>query len=71
MLANSLELAAVYLGIGLFLSFFARGRWAEDWDEDLLASVLGPPLFLLIAAAVLTRFLRSRLGSATVAEPTS
>jgi hypothetical protein len=71
MLANSLELAAVYLGVGLLLSFFARGGWAEDWDEDLLASVIGPPLFALIAAAVLTRFLWSRLGWATAAEPTS
>jgi hypothetical protein len=71
MLASSLELAAVYLGFGLLLSFLARGGWAEDWDEDLLASVLGPPLFLLIAMAVLTRFLWSRVGSTTVAEPTS
>ena len=71
MLANSLELAAVYLAFGLVLSFSARGGWAEDWDEDLLASVLGPPLFALIAAAVLMRFLWSRLGSVTAAEPTS
>jgi hypothetical protein len=71
MLANSLELAAVYLGFGLLLSFVARGGWAEDWDEDLLASVLGPPMFVLIAAAVLTRFLWCRIGSATAAEPTS
>ena len=71
MVANALEFAVAYLGIGLLLSFFARRGWAEDWDEGLLASVLGPPLFVLIAAAVLARFVWSRLASATVAEPTS
>ena len=57
MLANSLRLAAAYLIFGLALTCLARGGWAEDWDESLLASVLGPPLFTLIAAVVLARFL--------------
>ena len=71
MLAKALEIAVAYLGFGLLLSLLARRRWEEDWDESLLASVLGPPLFTLIAAAVLTRFLWSRRWSATGAKRTS
>jgi len=71
MLAKSLELALIYLGFGLLLSLLARGVWAEDWDESLLASVLGPPLFTIIAAAVVTRFLWTLRWSATEARPTS
>jgi hypothetical protein len=61
MLANSLELAAAYLVFGFIVSSLARGGWAEDWDESLLASILGPPLFTLITAAVLARFVWTRL----------
>jgi hypothetical protein len=61
MLANSLGLAAAYLVFGLIVSSLARGGWGEDWEESLLASVLGPPLFTLIAAAVLARFLWTRV----------
>jgi hypothetical protein len=71
MLATSLKLAVAYLGIGLLLSLLVRRGWAEDWDESLLASVLGPPLFTIIAAAVLARFLWSRRWSATEARRTS
>jgi hypothetical protein len=62
MLANSVGLAVAYLAFGLLISFLARKGRSEDWDESLLASVLGPPLFTLIAAAVAARFLWTHLG---------
>ena len=62
MLANSVGLAMAYLAFGLVLSVLARKGWAQDWDEGLLASVLGPPLFTLIALTALADFLWSRIG---------
>jgi hypothetical protein len=61
MLANSVELAVAYLMLGLVLTCVGRGGRAEDWDETLLASLLGPPLFTLIAGAVLACFLSRAL----------
>ena len=63
MLANSVGLVIAYLAFGLVLSVLARKGWAEDWDEGFLASVLGPPLFTLIALTALADFLWSRIGS--------
>jgi len=57
MLAGSVQLAVGYLLFGLVITCLARRGWDEDWDESILASVLGPPLFTLIAGAVLVRFL--------------
>jgi hypothetical protein len=62
MLANSVGLVVLYLAFGLLISFLARKGRSEDWDESLLASLLGPPLFTLIAAAVAVRFLWTHLG---------
>ena len=57
MLANSVELAVAYLLFGLVLTCLARRGWAEDWAETFLASLVGPPLFTLIAGAVVVCFL--------------
>jgi hypothetical protein len=62
MLANSVGLGIAYLAFGLVLSVLARKGWAEDWDEGLLASLLGPPLFTLIALTALADFIWSRIG---------
>ena len=62
MLANSVGLAIAYLAFGLVLSVLARKGWAEEWDEGLLASLLGPPLFTLIALTVLAEFIWKRIG---------
>jgi hypothetical protein len=62
MLANSVGLAIAYLAFGLVLSVLARKGWAQDWDEGLLASLLGPPLFTLIALTALADFIWSRIG---------
>ena len=62
MLANSVGLAMAYLAFGLILSVLARKGWARDWDEGLLASLLGPPLFTLIALTALAEFIWSRIG---------
>jgi hypothetical protein len=62
MFADSLVLMSAYLLVGLLVSYLLRKDWAEDWDENLLASVLGPPLFLLIAVVVVGRLLWLRLG---------
>jgi hypothetical protein len=62
MLASSVGLVVVYLVFGLLISVLARKGWTEDWEEGLLASVLGPPLFTLIAAAVVARFLWTHLA---------
>jgi hypothetical protein len=69
MLANSVGFAVAYLAFGFVLSLLARQGWAEDWDEGLLASVLGPPLFTLIAAAVVVRFIWTRLGPGKAGSP--
>jgi phosphoglycerol transferase MdoB-like AlkP superfamily enzyme len=57
MLANPVGIAVAYLLFGLITTCLARGGWDQDWDESLLASLLGPPLFALITAAVVVRFL--------------
>jgi hypothetical protein len=64
MVASSLAVAAAYLVFGLLISVLVRKGWDEDWEESLLASLLGPPLFTLVAAAVVARFLWTRLGPA-------
>jgi hypothetical protein len=61
MFANAVGLAVAYLMSGLLLSFLARKGRPEDWDESLLASLLGPPLFTLIAVAVVARFVWTHL----------
>jgi hypothetical protein len=70
MLANSVGFAVAYLAFGFVLSFLARQGCAEEWDEGLLASVLGPPLFTLIAAAVVVRFIWTRVGPGRADSPT-
>jgi len=62
MLANSVGLGIAYLAFGLVLSVLARKGWAQDWDEGLLASLLGPPLFTLIALTALADFIWRRIG---------
>ncbi|MFL5459797.1 MAG: hypothetical protein ACJ8AY_03865 [Gemmatimonadales bacterium] len=62
MLANSVGLAIAYVAFGLVLSVLARKGWAQDWDEGLLASLLGPPLFTLIALTVLVEFVWKLVG---------
>ena len=63
MLANSVGLAIAYLAFGLVVSVLARKGWAQDWDEGLLASLLGPPLFTLIALTVLVEFVWKRVSA--------
>ncbi len=69
MLANSVGLAIAYLAFGLVLSVVARKGWARDWEEGLLASLLGPPLFTLIALTVLAEWIWSRIGRAGERSP--
>jgi hypothetical protein len=61
MSANSLSLFAAYLLSGLIASLLLKKGMPEDWEEGLLASVLGPPLFVLIATAALGNFVWERL----------
>jgi hypothetical protein len=63
MLVNSLEFLAAYLAVGLITCLLARKGWPDEWDETLVASVLGPLLLALAATAVAASFLRSRLYS--------
>jgi hypothetical protein len=63
MSAYSLSLLVAYLLFGLLASLLLRKRAPEDWGEELLASVLGPPLFVLIATAALGSFVWERLGN--------
>jgi hypothetical protein len=63
MLADSLGLFVAYLLFGLVTWFLARKGRPDDWDETLLGSVLGPPLFALIAALVAASFVWARLQS--------
>lgn len=51
MLTNAIWLTIAYLVLGLLACLFARRDWRGDWDETLLASILGPPVFLMLAAA--------------------
>jgi hypothetical protein len=62
MSAITLSLFAAYLVFGLIASLLLKQGMPEDWEEGLLASVLGPPLFALIATAALGRFVWQRLG---------
>ena len=62
MSANSLSLLLAYVFFGLLASLLLRKRAPDDWGEGLLASVLGPPLFALIATAALGSFVWQRLG---------
>jgi uncharacterized membrane protein YeaQ/YmgE (transglycosylase-associated protein family) len=62
MSANTLSLFVAYLVFGLIASLLLRKGMPEDWEEGLLASVLGPPLFVLIITAVLGNFLWQHLG---------
>jgi hypothetical protein len=62
MSAYSLSLLVAYLLFGLLASLLLRQRAPEDWGEGFLASVLGPPLFALIATAALGSFVWQRLG---------
>jgi hypothetical protein len=57
MLADALTLAIGYLVFGLVFALLLRGGPEEDWVEDLLASVLIPPLFLVIVVLVAGRLL--------------
>lgn len=61
MFTSSLGLLAAYLVVGLIASVLARRGWPEDWDETILAAVLAPPLFALIATAAAAGFVRDRL----------
>ncbi len=61
MLVSSLEFVAAYLAIGLITCLLARKGWPDEWDETLVASILGPLLLALAATAVTASFLRSRL----------
>jgi hypothetical protein len=63
MLVESLEFVAAYLAIGLITCLLARKGWPDEWDEALVASVLGPLLLALAATAVAASFLRTRLQS--------
>ena len=62
MSATSLVLFAAYLLFGLLASLFLKKGMPEDWEEGLLASVLGPPLFALIVTAALGNYVWQRLG---------
>jgi hypothetical protein len=61
MLADSLALMVAYIMFGFVTCFLARKGRPDDWDETLLASILGPPLFGLIAALVAASFVWARL----------
>ena len=62
MSANTLSLIIAYLLFGLIASLLLRKGMPEDWGEGLLASLLGPPLFALIATAAIGNFVWQRLG---------
>jgi hypothetical protein len=55
MLPLSLRFVAVYLLLGFLASFLMRKGRAEDWDENLLASIVALPVVILITAAVLAQ----------------
>ena len=63
MLAQSLGYLAVYLAVGLLTCWVARKGWPDDWDEALLASVLGPPLVALVATLFAADVLRAGVHS--------
>ena len=61
MFQDPVGLAIAYLLFGLITGFLARKGRPAEWDETLLASVLGPPMFALIATAVAADFVWGRL----------
>jgi hypothetical protein len=63
MLADSMGYLLAYLALGLLTCWVVRRGWPDEWDETLLASVLGPPLLALVATAVAAGVLRARLQS--------
>lgn len=50
-----------YLCLGLLTCWLARKGWPDELDEALLASVLGPPLMLVLATAWSAQALRARV----------
>jgi hypothetical protein len=61
MFAASLTSVVVYLLVGLLLCLITlRGR-SVDWDELLLTWLLGPPLFVLLAALAVIEYVWTRL----------
>ena len=60
MLAGSLAVTIAYLALGFLACILARRGWPEDWEETLLASLLGPPLLVLLAVAVAAGLLLRR-----------
>jgi hypothetical protein len=60
MLASVLAVMIAYLAFGFLVCLLARRGRPEDWDETLLASMLGPPLLAVLAAAAATDFLLGR-----------
>jgi hypothetical protein len=61
MSATALVLFAAYLLFGLIASMLLKQGMPDDWEEGLLASLLGPPLFALIVTAALGSFVWQRL----------
>jgi biotin transporter BioY len=64
MVTSSFGFLAAYLLVGLVACVLARKGRPDDWDETILASVLGPPLIALIATAAAAGFVRDRLSAA-------
>jgi hypothetical protein len=62
MVAGSVQLLIAYMLFGLVACLLARKGWPEDWDETLLASILGPPLLILLALALAAGLVWERLG---------
>jgi hypothetical protein len=62
MSVSSLILLLAYLMFGLVVSLLLRKGMPEDWEEGFLASLLGPPLFALIATAALGQFVWRHLA---------
>jgi hypothetical protein len=60
MLASSLAVVIAYVAFGFLACLLVRRGWPEDWEETLLASLLGPPLLVVLAAAVAAGFLLRR-----------
>jgi hypothetical protein len=60
MLAGSLAVMIAYLAFGFLACLLVRRGWPEDWAETLLASLLGPPLLVLLAAAMAAGLLLGR-----------
>jgi len=59
---HPLSLVFAYIFLGLTASVLLRKRMPEDWGEEFLALVLGPPLFALIAMAAVGQYVWRRVG---------